>query len=182
MFELQSEKSSIKVFFAIWPDQHVKTQLSRLTGNLERVCGGYRTNSLKLHLTLVFLGNILTKQLAHVKDIASQIKLLRFNLIIDTIEYWTHNKIVYAGFTDIPAELIALVSQLHSELQLAGFKLEQRSYIPHVTLVRNADCLQLPKLETPIQWNIKEWMLIQSTSTRTSTVYTQLANWKLMVR
>ena len=181
MIELQSKKSSIKIFFAIWPDPYVKAQLSRLTGNLERVCGGYRTNSLKLHLTLVFLGNILTKQLADVKDIASQIKLPCFSLIIDTIEYWTHNKIVYAGITDIPAELIALVSQLNNDLQLAGFKLEQRPYIPHLTLVRNADCQQLPKLKTPIQWNIKEWMLIQSIPTRASTVYTQLGSWKLMV-
>ncbi|HMU63689.1 MAG: RNA 2',3'-cyclic phosphodiesterase [Nitrosomonas sp.] len=180
MIELQSERIPIKVFFAIWPDLHVKTQLSRLTGNLEHLCGGYRTNSLKLHLTLVFLGNILTKQLAYVQEIASQIKLPCFSLTIDTIEYWKHNKIVYAGITDTPVELIKLVSQLHHDLQLAGFKLEQRSYIPHLTLIRNATCQQLPKLTTPIHWNIKEWMLIQSTPTKTGTVYSQLSSWKLI--
>lgn len=182
MIELQSEKIPIKVFFAIWPDLHVKRQLSRLTGNLEHLCGGYRTNSLKLHLTLVFLGNILIKQLAHVQEIASQIKLPCFSLVIDTIEYWKHNKIVYAGITDKPAELMKLVSQLHHDLQLAGFKLEQRPYIPHLTLVRNATCQQLPQLTSPIQWNINEWVLIQSMPTKKGMVYSQLSSWKLMVK
>ncbi len=182
MIELQSEKSSIKVFFAIWPDSHVKAQLGRLAGNLEHLCGGYRTHSLKLHLTLVFLGNILTTQLAHVQDIASQIKLPCFSLIIDTIEYWAHNKIVYAGFSDNPVVLIELVKQLQDDLQRAGFKLEQRLYIPHLTLVRNAACHQLPKLKTPIRWNINEWMLIQSVATRAGTAYSQLDSWKLTVK
>lgn len=179
---LQSEHTLIKVFFAIWPDAHVKKQLSQIARDLENRYGGYRTNPLKLHLTLVFLGNILTKQLRLVKRIASQIKQPRFSLTLNTIEYWPHNKIIYAGSTDCAPELVELANQLHHHLSEAEFKLEQRQYVPHLTLVRNATCHQLPKLAIPIQWNIKEWMLIQSTSTQNGTVYSQLDSWKLEVK
>lgn len=172
-------ESTCKVFFAIWPDAAAQEKLSKLAGKLADDCGGKKTSLPLIHLTLVFIGYVDHHQLETLRQIASQVKQTSFDLTVDEIQYWQHNRIVHAAPSQCPARLTALVNDLQHRLMLAGFPLEKRPYIPHVTLVRKALCKTLSNLMTPISWHVNEWTLVQSKQTDQGTVYVSLDRWSL---
>ena len=102
-----------------------------------------------------------------------------FDLVVDEIGYWKHNRIVYGALGKVPQELITLVSALQDGISAAGFSLEQRVYAPHVTLMRNAVCQTLPELIEPITWRGREWTMIKSEQTGNGSVYTPIGCWPL---
>jgi RNA 2',3'-cyclic 3'-phosphodiesterase len=172
-------ESSAKVFFAIWPDAAALKELSKLAGQLVDFCGGRKTRSPMIHLTLAFIGNVDSHRLEMLRQVANEVKQRSFDLIVDEIQYWQHNHIIHVGPNQCPAGLHALVSDLHNRLSDAGFQLEKRRYIPHITLVRKAMCTTLPDLMTSITWHVNEWALVQSKQTDQGIVYVSLDRWSL---
>lgn len=174
-----SPEETVKVFFAAWPDAAAQERLSKLAGQLVNICGGREINPSLIHLTLVFIGNVTNQQLETLRQVANEVKQLSFDLTMDEIQYWQHNRIVHVGPSQCPAELSALVNDLQNRLSAAGFSLEKRSYIPHITLVRKALCKNLPNLTTSISWHVNEWTLVQSKQTDQGSVYISLDRWPL---
>lgn len=172
-------EKTAKVFFAIWPDATAQGRLSELAGQLVDLCGGKKTSLPLIHLTLVFIGNVDSDQLEMLRVIANEVKQSSFDLTVDKIQYWRHNRIIHAGPTQCPIELARLVNDLQNRLLQAGFSLERRLYIPHITLVRKALCATSPKLTTSITWRVSEWTLVQSKQTEQGSVYISLDRWSL---
>ena len=174
-----SPKRAVKVFFAVWPDVAAQERLSKLAGQLVDVCGGRKISLPLIHLTLVFIGNVESQQLETLRQVANQVKQFSFDLTVDEIQYWRHNRIVHVGPSQCPAGLSVLVADLQNRLSQAGFSLEKRRYIPHITLIRKALCNTLPNLTMPITWHVNEWALVQSRQTDEGTVYVSLDRWPL---
>lgn len=181
---LDISEETIRVFFAIWPDDTAWKQLAGLAERLrgEALCVGRKTKAENIHLTLVFVGEVGASKLEMLCLAADRIKdsgASAFDFAVEKIRYWKRNRIVYAATDRIPPELIDLVSALEDALSTAGFTLERRAYKPHITLMRDALCQTLPELAEPIAWRVREWMLVKSEQTSSGPVYTPIGRWPL---
>ncbi len=179
-----SAGKAYRIFFAIWPDNDAQKQLAGLAKQLrlESLCGGRKIKAENIHLTLVFVGKVYPGRFEALRDVADRIKQsgsLAFDLVIDEVRYWKHNHIVYLAPGKVPQELVNLVSALHDAISAAGFSLEQRAYVPHITLMRNALCQALPDLAESVAWRVREWMLVKSEQTSNGSVYTSIGRWSL---
>jgi 2'-5' RNA ligase len=64
-------------------------------------------------------------------------------------------------------------------LRGAGFAIERRTFLPHVTLVRDAQCLPMPAAMAPIQWQVGEVALVRSQPVRGGHRYHVVRTWPL---
>jgi len=174
----------VRVFFAIWPDPETQKRLGSVVEQLrlDALCGGRTTKLQNIHLTLVFLGDVDAGRLPALSQVADGIRnsgTSAFDFTIEEIGYWKRNHIVYLAPREVPAELIQLVSILEDGVSNSGFSVERRPYAPHITLMRNALCRNLPELSAPIAWQAREWLLVKSEQTSGGSVYAPVGRWSL---
>lgn len=168
-----------RVFFALWPDDTARNALAALAGVLNRECGGRIMRGPNIHLTLVFLGDVAADRLSTVAQIAASAAVSQFEFTIDTLHYWRHNRIAWAGTCEIPGALAALVALLAEPLRAAGFRLDRRPYVPHVTLVRDARRAPPERMMDPIAWRAADFVLVESVRRENRVDYEVLRRWPL---
>jgi len=155
--------SNIKVFFALWPSAEERILLTEWQKPLQTLCGGRAMRSETLHNTLVFIGNIAQSRLEPLQLAAQEVSGNGFELIFDVARYWGHNHIVYAAPASLPQQLTQLVLALGANIIGHGFNPDIRDYLPHVTLIRNANWTGMPLPEMqPVRWQAKDFTLVQS--------------------
>jgi 2'-5' RNA ligase len=177
-------KDIVRVFFAIWPDAAARKQLLEIADGLQRNpgCTGRRIKAENIHLTLVFVGNVDKSGLEALCDAAEGIAKTRkrpFELVIQEVGCWKHNRIAYAAPREIPSALKEMAGLLRKAIESAGFSTEERAYKPHITLMRDATCAGLPWRIEPVVWEVREWLLAKSEQTREGVVYSPVARWML---
>jgi 2'-5' RNA ligase len=159
----QSDHSSVKVFFALWPTATERSRLVEWQNPLQHLCGGRAMGGEMLHNTLVFIGNVEQSRLEALQLAALEVSAACFELCFEEARYWGHNRIVYAAPSHIPQHLAQLVSALEQRLTMHHVKFDQREYKPHVTLLRNAHWTDAPLPEMhPVCWQIQDFALVQS--------------------
>jgi 2'-5' RNA ligase len=173
------EGKSIRVFFAIFPNKQVQKQLIQHSKMLESIYGGHKIKMQHLHMTLLFLGNISIPQIETLRKIAQTISAKKFALKLDVIGYWKHNHIIYIRAKESPAELFSLTDSLKIALSENDFVFDNRTYKPHITILRKAICHINANLIEPIQWHVNQWFLIQSQPTCNGIEYIPLNHWYL---
>lgn len=133
-----------------------------------------------LHMTLAFLGEVDPARLAAAQAVASGLpSVAPFDLAIDRLGCWRHNHIVWAG-CEAPPALGALADGLAEGLRAAGFRLDDRPFAPHVTLLRDARCPEaLPAPEKPVAWPVGEFVLVESRLSPKGADYAVLARYPL---
>ncbi|MDP3036657.1 MAG: RNA 2',3'-cyclic phosphodiesterase [Rhodocyclaceae bacterium] len=171
-----------RVFFALWPDAAALDALeAAATAGIAR-CGGRRMGRDSLHLTLAFIGAVSPAQLDKLLNLAGQLKVAPFDLLLDQLGWWPHNRILWAGCQAAPPCQRRLFDELSFALAAAGFPVDQRPYSPHVTLVRNARCAgceSLPVLAAPVRWRVDTLTLAESCLQPSGARYRVLAHWPL---
>lgn len=175
MTELHANNTA-RLFFALWPQAAERAALAAWQPVLKKACKGRVMREANLHATLVFLGNVEASRVAEAEAAAQQVQGSGFELHWDRLRYWAHNHIVHAAPAEVPVSLLQLQQQLAANLQQRGFSIEQREYLPHVTLIRNARCgnTALPELP-PVLWKVSEFALVQSVNAAEGTHYEVLA-------
>ena len=168
-----------RVFFALWPDDDVRAALANAGAHAQAECGGRATAPDKIHLTLFFVGDIERSRIAALEACASRVAAAPFGLDMSALGYWRHNRIVWAGARHCPGELGTLVHDLSLSLAGEGIRGEDRPYVPHVTLVRNARQAPMRSaLEAPV-WKARELVLVESVRAAGVSRYAILAKWPL---
>lgn len=170
-----------RLFFAIWPDVAVRALLLQAQQRLHTVFGGRCMAADTLHLTLLFVGAWPRARLDEWLQIAKDIRFEPFTLNLDASQCWRHNHIASLIATSIPTALADLSGQLKARAEVLGVACERRPFVPHVTLLRNAECAGLepvvaPVVE-PIDWRAGEFALVESSLARTGARYQILARW-----
>ncbi len=163
----------MKLFFAIWPDQSTKIRLDGLAKLLHRACGGKITKSESIHLTLVFIGEVEASE--RLRMAASSLSGKPFEMNFDKVAYWKHNRIAWAGMGIVPDGLKDLVDSLKAALKTEGYRFDERSYVPHVTLLRHAREPEILPQSEPFIWHVAEFCLVASTDSG----YRILETWPL---
>ena len=159
-----SEARSCRVFFALWPDDEATAHLSALAHDLT-ARGGRVMRPASLHLTLAFVGAVAPSMIPRLEEIASGICAESFELSLDRLGFWPQRGILWAGCRETPTPLRRLAGALVADLRAAGFAVDHRSgadLVPHVTLARRARCAPLPRLGTPISWQVDDFALVES--------------------
>ena len=167
-----------RVFFALWPDQSLAEQLSRIAVKAQAACGGRLMRPDTLHLTLTFIGSVPVARIDDLRRAASRVQAQAIDFKLDRFGCWRHNGIVWAGASEPPAQLQSLAGQLRAALTEAGLPFDARDFAAHVTLLRNARCAALPELET-ITWSIEEFVLVESQRQATGATYALVERWPL---
>ncbi|HZW21499.1 RNA 2',3'-cyclic phosphodiesterase [Noviherbaspirillum sp.] len=163
---------SIRLFYALWPDDPTATRLQQLQAPMH----GRRIPYANLHVTLVFLGQQPVTLLPELTDILSRIPRTELSLTLDRVGYFTRNRIAWVGPSETPEALASLHGWLVQELadRKVAFN-DQHRYRPHVSLARDAE---LPPDLTfdPIVWQARQAVLVQSTTTSEGSIYRILAS------
>jgi RNA 2',3'-cyclic 3'-phosphodiesterase len=152
----------MRLFFALWPGERVRASLARVAGTLAALAEGKPVRPGKIHLTLAFLGEIDSEQLAAVRDAASQARASRFELVLDEVGSFRGAGVAWAAPSRMPAPLAELQSSLDAALRARGFALDERPFSAHVTLARRIERI-VPRAPMPaIQWRPRDFALVRS--------------------
>lgn len=168
-----------RVFFALWPDDATRAALALAARQMHRKLHGRRTRDENLHLTLAFLGNVEAGDLERLRAVPASIAAGTFDLVLDTWDCWPHNRVGWAGPSSMPPQLERLASNLSHWLRGMGFGLEARRFAPHVTLVRDAQYAAMPKAMAPVNWSVKEFVLVRSQRLPRGSQYEVVERWPL---
>ena len=171
---------SLRLFFALWPDEPVRSALAGLTARTTAECGGRAMAASNLHATLAFLGNVPQQRLAEFIALADALTAEPFALQLDVVGYWRHNRIVWAGARGAPPTLVRLALDMKSALQRLDWPVDERPYAPHVTLVRDARRGPASQTAALPSWSIEDFVLVSSTQGPGGAKYTPLRRWPLL--
>ena len=134
----KGEKLTMRLFIAINFNNDTRAQLLALRDELRsRSKRGNFSVAENLHLTLVFLGECIAKQLSAVKAAMDATSFEPFPISIERVGRFKRKggDIWWAGIQE-SKPLIDLQSNLTDKLIDAGFTLDKRKYSPHITLGR----------------------------------------------
>lgn len=130
-----------------------------------------------LHMTIAFLGNQTADRVERLFELGDRIRFAPFELRIDRLGCWKHNRIAWAGVAVPPPELVRLAAALRETLAEDRFPIDRRAFTPHVTLLRKI--VQGPE-ETnlqPISWIVREFALVDSRTQPEGARYRVLGRW-----
>jgi RNA 2',3'-cyclic 3'-phosphodiesterase len=157
-----------RLFIALWPSAQARRPLAKLTRQHYTDLGGRQINEQKQHVTLIFLGDVDAGRVAQVKAIMQRAAAdtPAFELQLDVVEYRRNGGMLWARATQTPDRLAALVLALRAALRASGFAVEDRAFVPHLTLLRDArkparksahiDAMAL------LRWQVHEISLVRS--------------------
>jgi len=167
----------LRLFFALWPDEASRARLAGWTRAIHRESGGRAMRPENVHLTLAFLGSTGPALLPAIEAAAAQVTPRAFSLRIDEPGHWRHNQIAWAGVREIPDGLAALVSDLRTALLEASVPFDVKPFVAHITLVRKTRAgFTLPQLE-PIDWPVREFVLVRSVTGLDGSRYEVAKRW-----
>lgn len=153
-----------RVYYAITFDSNVIDQLTDCTSLIRETASQSKiTPPDCLHLTLAFIGETESDDLALLKDIRRTITFTPFSFDIDHIASFDDAKgsrLYYAG-TSHDADLYALQKQLTDRLKAHQLRFHDRPYLPHITLCRKTIISSLPVL-SPIHVTVSSFHLLES--------------------
>lgn len=178
---LASAAGHARLFFALWPQDDVRAALHARARALQAECGGRATPAARIHLTLVFLGDVPEARITDLCRAGDSVTAPGFGMNVGVAGYWRHNRIVWSGPQQCPEALGTLVAELSSALAQHGFHYDQRTYAPHITLLRDARCAPQMRPMKVIPWIISGFVLVQSVRSDRALVYKVLRHWPLGV-
>jgi 2'-5' RNA ligase len=170
---------TVRLFFAAWPAASVQERLHALAQNARSECGGRAVAQRNIHLTLAFLGDVPRERLPQIEAVAGGIDGACCELAVDRLQYWRHNRIVWAGVERCPEPLRDLARALSARLRAIGFRLDDRPYVPHVTLLRDARRAPADLMIPAIAWPVADIALVESVQRDNGRAYEILQRWPL---
>jgi 2'-5' RNA ligase len=165
-----------RVFFALWPDDATRAAISRATRDAVRASGGRPIAKDRMHLTVAFLGELTGAGLAAARAVPP-LSVGAFELKLDALGVWPESKILWLAPADPPSALGELEAQLWDALAEHGFRAEDRTYRPHVTLARRSRPIEAAV--EPIVWSVRDLALVESFPDGRNVHYEVLERWPL---
>lgn len=156
--------SNKRIFFALWPDDRQRDRLRDHISPLAKLVEGqvvYRGN---WHVTTAFIGDFPESGIPGLLQSAASIPFEPFRLRFDRVEFWPRPKVASLVAPTVPPELTRLVDAQHALLTDLGVTVEDRTYRPHITVVRRARPFETQRLAQPavVEWSGVE--LVESLS------------------
>jgi 2'-5' RNA ligase len=177
-----AKPETARLFFALWPDATTCARLDKVARRLHGMCGGRCTRAETIHLTLAFLGEVELARIDELRQLAGEIQAQAFTLRLTHSGWWRHNRIAWVAPDETPAELAQLADELKKGLGNAGFRLEARAFVPHITLLRKANCKNEALPGEAIEWHAGDFVLVRSVLGVRGAAYEVVGRWPLLSR
>ncbi len=168
-----------RLFLALWPGHKAAAATSAAARRWLQDCPCRLVPAQRLHLTLVFLGNVTAEALPGVKAAARSVSAPGFELALDTAGFWRRAGVAWLAPSAPPPALKDLAAQLRKALQGAGFELETRSFRPHVTIARKLNKRPVLAPGAPVNWRCGGFCLVHSVTHASGPQYRQIAQFPL---
>ncbi len=130
-------------------------------------------------MTLLFLGETAKSCLPQVLQAAAEIHVPAFKMELSHFSCWQHNAIGYVAPENCPAELNELARQLRASVAGAGIGFDRKAFNPHVTLLRKMPQWRPSQPVAPLDWEVRDFALVQSVPESCGAHYAILARWPL---
>lgn len=179
---MNASLSTARVFFALWPSADLQQALHNVAQTYALPCVARVVSAERLHLTLLYIGEVERARLAALLQAAGRVPASPFWLVIDRLACWQHNKIGYATAQQPPWPLADLVAALEHTVVLAGFSLAAAEFLAHITLLRKVQYVIEPQNMQPLRWWVDSFVLVESAGTGADLHYKILAQWPLVGR
>ncbi|HUQ27972.1 MAG TPA: RNA 2',3'-cyclic phosphodiesterase [Usitatibacter sp.] len=165
-----------RLFFAVWPGAVASRELALVAESLAELAGGRPTPREKIHMTLAFLGSLDADGAGRAAGVAARVSGGAIRMTIDQVGSFRRARVGWAASSVANAELAGLQERLARELAGAGFALEDRAFMPHVTLARKIG-KPVPRAPMPpVEWQSRAFTLVESTGRGG---YEVLESWEL---
>lgn len=174
-----------RVFFGLEIPIEIKQRLLQVRAE---VTGAEWQSTERMHLTLLFLGNMEEKRLSAVREVARDIALKAFELNIARLGCFGQPhapKYLWAGVQP-ETPVVSLYSVIKNQADSLGLQTECRAYRPHLTLARfkresgSVDHLLNEYRETIFgSFQVDEFVLFETQQSAAGSVYTVLERYPL---
>lgn len=173
-------QSAQRLFFALWPDSLLSKALYDLGQRMREDAGGRVVPANRIHLTLVFLGDVPAARTDALYAVGDALQTGQFELELTRTGVWKRSAVGWIAPEMLPAALEQLVASLRRHLEDAGFCVEQRPFKPHVTVLRKVRReLKAGQVDVSYRWMVDSFSLVRSQTFQTGPVYTSLRTWPL---
>lgn len=166
-----------RLFFALWPDDELRVTIRKHLKKVIQHGGGKRVHEQNLHITLCFLGSLDDEALRCVEQFADTLQFQAVDLIIDKADFWQKPRILWAGCTHVPQNLISFVHQLNLGMNDCGISLDARPFVPHITLMRKVNKAPQDMEFKAFHWNSTTFSLVESQTLPEGVKYTVIKRW-----
>ena len=156
--------STKRIFFALWPDDRQRDRLRDHISPLAKLVEGQVVYRGDWHVTTAFIGNFPEADIAGLLARAAQIPVEPFRLRFDRVEFWPRPKVASLVAPTVPPELQRLVDALNALLADFGVPVEERTFRPHITVVRRARPFETQRLAQPAVVDWTGFELVESIS------------------
>jgi 2'-5' RNA ligase len=129
----------MRVFWALLPDEKTKGKLFPIIRNLKQhAVQGNFTAIDNLHLTIVFVGEVMNDDLHKLIDAVESISFPPFVVKTKQLGYFSNRGAndILVWHLDRSPELVSLYGHVSAVCQEKGFLIDTREYRPHFTLAR----------------------------------------------
>lgn len=169
--------AGLRLFFALCPDDAVRTALAQRTGAAHAALGGRPVAASALHLTLVFLGEVAAQRVAALDQVARALPWTAFDLCLDRAGLWSREGIAWVAPQSPAPGLARLQRDLEQALCGIGLEPPARDFRPHVTLLRRAGTGSMPAF-APLLWPVRAFALLASELEPSGPRYTCLGSYR----
>jgi RNA 2',3'-cyclic 3'-phosphodiesterase len=172
----------MRLFLGIMFDDEIKNRIRPVLDMLSaEAVHGKATDPENVHLTLIFLGDIEESRVDVIKK-AIDVDAYAFDLWIRDLghfESFRQGSTYYLGVEAVP-DLLSLEAKLSDALHEEGFKVDRRTYHPHVTIGRKIELkdedamTRLMDNAPSIRFRVDAFHLVKSVRTSKKPVYETL--------
>jgi 2'-5' RNA ligase len=163
----------MRLFFALWPDADAAAQLADIAGKLTLEGPVRLVKPGNYHVTLAFLGEVPSVQVAKWQQIGCALHASRCTIELGELEYWPGPLVVAAVAQEPPAALLELWTQLRDEADLPRLR-------AHVTLARKVTQAPVLQAMSVITWHANSVSLVRSETGGADSAYTVVDTWPLL--
>ncbi len=168
-----------RLYFALWPDDGIRLQLSRYREQLARAASGRAVFPETLHMTLAFLGEVATAQIPAIEKIGDGINAASFNYTVNIAGCFPRAQIAWLGEKETPWHLFELQKNLQTLLADAKLGHDTRTFRPHITVVRHVETPFADHAVAPVRWPVNQFCLVSVRSAPAGPAYDVLRSWPL---
>ena len=156
--------SNKRLFCGLWPSGRQRELLRDIISPMTKLVEGAAIHRSNWHVTLVFIGDISEDRIPELQLATSTIAVEPFRLRFDRVEFWPRPKVAVLVAATVPPEMERLIALLHNVLANFGVEPEDRTYRPHITVVKRARTFETQRLAQPGVMEWSDFDLIESVS------------------
>ena len=169
-----------RLFFALWPQRALLDPLQALQHRLAADLALRWVPASNWHVTLAFLGPVMSERVSDLAAAADRLSVRRFALTLDRLEWWPAGRALCLTARHEPEELHRLVAGLKAAGAPILRRPDVRPFRAHLTLALGVREDPGPLcLSHPLVLHAEAFHLVRSCPAPFGSVYTRIGDWPL---